>query len=153
MRRDVGYEANNNEVFVPDMKDYSKIIETGLKRLKKNNYDEWSMLIKLCFDNPYASNKKKRDNNRFTETDVNPMELMRFHPILNKFEIRTVKYLLEDAKLCKLNPNTLLFSHREINKNWYIILFGTIVLHHEELGALGVLTMENTVGEESILSG
>ena len=123
-----------------------------MKRLRKNNYDEWSLLIKLCFDNPYASSKRKRDQNRFTESDVNPMELMRFHPILNKFEIRTVKFLLEDAKLCKLNPNTLLYGHGENNPNWYIILFGTLVLHHEELGALGVLTMENTVGEEFILA-
>ena len=73
--------------------------------------------------------------------------------MLNKFEIRTVKLLLADAKLCKLNPNTLLYGHNERNSNWYFILFGTLVLHHETLGALGLLTMEQTVGEESILSG
>ena len=35
----------------------------------------------------------------------------------------------------------------------YIVLFGTVVLHHETLGALGVLTMENTIGEESQIKG
>ena len=75
---------------------------------------------------------------------------MRFHPVLNKLDIRTVKILLEDAKLCKLNPNTLLYGHNEQNNSWYFILFGTLVLHHETLGALGVLSMEHTVGEESI---
>jgi len=32
-RREVGYEANNNLVFVPDMLDYEKVIKTGLGRL------------------------------------------------------------------------------------------------------------------------
>ena len=58
IRRDVGYEANNNFVFVPDMIDYVKVIRTGLARLQHKNYDNWSMLIKLCFDNPYKSVKK-----------------------------------------------------------------------------------------------
>jgi len=30
----------------------------------------------------------------------------------------------------------------------YVILCGKIVLHHEKLGALGVLTMDNCLGEE-----
>ena len=40
----------------------------------------------------------------------------------------------------------------ENNSNWYIILFGALVLHLDELGALGVLTMEHTVGEESVVN-
>ena len=75
---------------------------------------------------------------------------MRFHPILNKLHIRTVKLLLSNAKLCKLNPNTLLYGANENNLNFYFILFGTLVLHHENLGALGVLNMEHTVGEETV---
>ena len=35
----------------------------------------------------------------------------------------------------------------------YIVLFGTLVLHHETLGALGVLTMDSTIGEESQIKG
>ena len=153
VRRDVGYEANNNEVFVPDMIDYEKVVTASLKRLQNNNYDSWSMLVKLCFDNPYKSYQKREKSNQFSQADVNPIELMRFHPILNKLSIRTVKIFLKDAKLCKLNPNTLLYGHNESNRNLYFILFGTIVLHDEAIGALGVLTMENTVGEEFLLSG
>ena len=78
---------------------------------------------------------------------------MRFHPILNKLAIGTVKLLLADAKLVKMNPNTLLYGHDEANTNWYFILFGTLVLHHEYLGALGVLTIDHTVGEESVIKG
>lgn len=156
MRKDLGHEANNNDVFVPDMKDYEKIIQTGLERLKHQNYDSWNMLIKLCFDNPYRNKKSgspSRQRSIGQNSNVNPVELMRFHPVLNKLAIGTVKLLLEDAKLVKMNPNTLLFGHDEPNTNWYFILFGTLVLHHEELGALGVLTIEHTVGEESIIKG
>lgn len=135
------------------MKDYEKVIASSLQKLRNKNYDSWSMLVKLCFDNPYKTQSKKEKSNKNSQTDVNPIELMRFHPILNKLSTRTVKTFLADAKLCKLNPNTLLYSHGEVNRSLYFILFGTIVLHHETLGALGVLTMENTIGEEFILSG
>jgi len=114
------------------------------------------MLIKLCFDNPYRNKKSgspSRQRNIGQNSNVNPVELMRFHPVLNKLAIGTVKLLLEDAKLVKMNPNTLLFGHNEPNTNWYFILFGTLVLHHEDLGALGVLSIEHTVGEESIIKG
>ena len=152
-RRDVGYQANNNEVFVPDMVDYEKVIRSGLARLKNKKYDSWSMLVRLCFDNSLSAKKNDGDKKRGARANVNPLELMRFHPVLNKLDMRTVKLLLDDTKLCKLNPNTLLYAHNEVNKNWYLILFGTLVLHHEVLGALGVLSMEHTAGEESIVSG
>ena len=48
--------------------------------------------------------------------------------------------------------NTLVYGMNENNSNWYIILFGALVLHLDELGALGVLTMEHTVGEESVVN-
>lgn len=150
IRRVVGFEANNNDVFIPDMVDYEKIISAGLSKLKRKNYDSWSMLVKLCFDNPHSA-KQRRSDGRTSNTDVNPVELMRFHPVLNKLDIRTVKMLLEDAKLCKLNANTLLYADGEENQNWYLVLFGALVLHHERLGALGVLSMEHTAGEESII--
>ena len=62
----MGYEANNNEVFVPDMIDYEKVVAASLSRLRNNNYDSWSMLVKLCFDNPYKSLKKREKSNQFT---------------------------------------------------------------------------------------
>ena len=101
------------------MMDYEKIIKTGLNRLNNKNYDSWSMLIKLCFDNQIKGQN----------STVNPVELMRFHPILNKFEISTVKLILAEAKLVKLNANTLLFSSNDPSSNWYLILFGALILH------------------------
>ena len=49
--------------------------------------------------------------------------------------------------------NTLLYARQHESQSVFIILFGTIIIHHDTLGALGVLTMENTVGEESQIKG
>ena len=101
------------------------------------------MLVKMCFDNPHALKGKPAKSN------VNPTELMRFHPIFNTLSYHAIKDFLQETKLCKLMAGKLLYAHNEKNTNVYIILFGKIVLHHDKLGALGVLTMENTLGEES----
>lgn len=114
------------------MIDYDKIVKTGLDRLKNKNFENWSVLIKLCFDNPmkspkgFGSKKKVRPG---VDSTVNPLELMRFHPVLNKFEIITVKLILAEATLVKLRPSTLLYGTQEKNSNWYLILFGALVLH------------------------
>jgi hypothetical protein len=44
--------------FLPDIKDYHRVIERGLDRMNglnkkgaiSKNYDEWCHLVKLCFD-------------------------------------------------------------------------------------------------------
>ena len=98
---------------MPNIVDYEKIVKTGLARLKNKNYDNWSLLIKLCFDTPAKTSAvpvKKGRVNPGIDLTVNPMELMRFHPVLNKFEITTVKLILAEAKLVKLQPNTLLYA-------------------------------------------
>ena len=138
------------------MIDYKKVIKAGLERLEQKNYESWSMLIKLCFDNPVKISPRSprsigQKKLQGDESNVNPVELMRFHPVLNKFEISTVKMLLGEAKLVKLQPNTLLYGRKDPDAFWYVILFGAVILHHEQLGALGVLTMEQTAGEECIM--
>ena len=45
----------------------------------------------------------------------------------------------------------MLYGRSDQNSDWYLILFGALVLHSEKLGALGVLDMDHTVGEESII--
>ena len=82
------------------MIDYEKIVKTGLDRLKNKNYDNWSVLIKLCFDNPIKSLNRLGSNKAaesVVDSTVNPLELMRFHPVLNKFEITTVRLILAEA--------------------------------------------------------
>ena len=134
------------------MKDYSTVVETSLKKLKEKNYESWSTLVKLCFDSPLHK-VYKEDKLTVTKADVNPIELMRFHPFFNQLNYQTVKYFLTETNLCKLAANTLLYARQHASTSVFIILFGTLIIHHDELGALGVLTMENTVGEESQVRG
>ena len=59
-RRNIGNDADNLGIFVPQMLDYEKVVKSGLERLKNNNYDSWSMLIKLCFEDPSNKNNNKK---------------------------------------------------------------------------------------------
>jgi hypothetical protein len=97
------------------------------------------MLIKMCFENSGTKDK------------VNHLEVMRFHPIFKNFSHVFVKLIFKESKLYKLAKGRLLYDHKKENDTVYLILCGKIVLHHEELGALGVLTMNNCLGEESQL--
>ena len=119
-----------------------------MKKLKEKNYENWSMLVKLCFDSPLRKTLRG-DEVSTTKSDVNPIELMKFHPFFNQLNYHSLKYFLSETNLCKLAPNTLLYERQQESHSVYVVLFGTIILHRETLGALGVLTMENTVGEES----
>ena len=147
LSRNINHDSFEDHI-APNMKDYSTVVESSLKKLKDKNYESWSMLVKLCFDSPLRK-VYKEDKVSTTKTDVNPVELMRFHPFFNQLNFQTLKYFLTVTNLCKLAPNTLLYARSHPSKSVFIILFGTIIIHHDELGALGVLTMENTVGEES----
>jgi len=60
-----------------------------------------------------------------------------------------VKDFINCCKLAKVKKNKCLYRHEEKNSKVYIILSGKIALHHDVLGALGVLNMEHSLGEES----
>ena len=79
-----------SEYFLPDIKDYHRIIDRGLERLKQNNYDDWSMMVKLCFENPFKYKSSQSD----LEVRVGPVELMRFHPFFNKLSFYAVRDFL-----------------------------------------------------------
>ena len=91
--------------FLPDIKDYHRIIERGLDRMNgvgllaanSKTYDEWCHLVKLCFDS----------NSDMAESDVSVsmIELMRLHPVLNKMSFYGVRDLLKHCHLVKLRPN------------------------------------------------
>ena len=96
-------KPKDDDYFLPDIKDYHRIIERGLERLKEQNYDDWSMLVKLCFENPY----KKKDNK--SQVLVGSVELMRFHPFFNKLSYYAVRDVLQCSRLVKLRTNQLLY--------------------------------------------
>ncbi|CDW89131.1 UNKNOWN [Stylonychia lemnae] len=136
---------NKSDYFLPDIKDYYRIIERGLEKLKEKNYDDWSMLVKMCFDDPYKKNQIQN------QVSIGSVELMRFHPFFNKLSYYAVKDFVSGCKVVKLRPNQLLYRQDDISTVIYVIMFGKIILHHRILGALGVLGMSNTVGEETMI--
>lgn len=99
----------------------------------------------MCFEDPY-----KQSKNKF-QVQVGSVELMRFHPFFNKLSYYAVKDFLASCKLVKLRANQLLYRQEDPSNAVYIIMFGKIIVHHRVLGALGVLGMINTVGEETLV--
>lgn len=77
---------------------------------------------------------------------------MRFHPFFNSISIKATKDILGICTLVKLLHGKLLYKEGDKSSSVYIILLGKVVIHTNEQGALGVLTMKNTVGEETQFS-
>ena len=107
-----------------------------LSKINHLQYGEWCMLVKLCIH----------------DEQVNPNELQRFHPFFNQLSITSVKAILSISKLTQLMCDTILYSQGDTDDKIYLVLTGILFLHQKEQGAVGVVTYENTLGEE-ILQG
>ena len=104
-KRDEGY-------FLPDIKDYHRIVEGGIERLNDRtasvlaggkSYEQWCSLVKLCFD---ASADYSQSPLSVSVTSV---ELMRLHPVFNKLTFYGVRDFLKECRLVKLRQNQLLY--------------------------------------------
>lgn len=125
------------DYILPDIKDYHRIVERGLERLDNSmtrNYEEWCNMVKLCFD------AGEHNTSRHT-VNVASLELMRLHPIFNRLSFYGVRDFLGECKLVKLRANQLLYRQDDVEETTYIVVFGKVVLHHRDLGALGVVGM------------
>lgn len=58
--------------------------------------------------------------------------------------------VLKSLYLIKLNQDQLLYKENDSPLGFYIVLFGKIVMHSKNLGAIGVVTMGEIIGEELI---
>lgn len=76
---------------------------------------------------------------------------MRLHPVLNHLSFHGVRDFLKHCNLVKLRPNQLLYRQDEAFDSVYLVVFGKLVLHHKTLGALGVVGMGQTLGEETLV--
>jgi hypothetical protein len=75
---------------------------------------------------------------------------MRFHPFFNTISLKSTKKILTYCQLTQLMSGTLLYNEGDESDKVYLILSGVIVLHNKEKGAIAVLTMKNTCGEEAL---
>lgn len=79
---------------------------------------------------------------------------MRLHPVFNKlsfYGLREILLMQMGTRLIKLRENQLLYRQGDKNDSIYIVIFGKLVLHHRTLGAIGVVGMGQTIGEESLI--
>jgi hypothetical protein len=147
-------EQIDQEYFLPDIKDYHRIVERGLERLclggapvtlslSVKSYEHWCSLVKLCFPDPTAD----------STVMVSSLELMRLHPVFNRLSSNSVKDFLSSCKLIKLRENQLLYRQDDPSDSVYIILFGKLILHNRSLGAIGVVGLGQTLGEEALTNG
>lgn len=77
------------DYFLPDIKDYHRIVERGVEKLETSmvrKYDEWCKLVKLCFDGGINQNSNS--------VNVASLELMRLHPVFNRLSFYGVRDFL-----------------------------------------------------------
>jgi hypothetical protein len=119
------------DYFLPDIKDYHRIVERGLERLDNammRNYDQWSNLVKLCFDGGVEGNSRYSGT---TSVNVASLELMRLHPIFNRLSFYGVRDFLKECKLVKLRASQMLYRQDDPEDSIFIVVFGKVVLHHK----------------------
>jgi hypothetical protein len=144
----MGSKKQPDSTLLPDIKDYQRIVERGLERLERadgrrmpKSYDQWCHLVKMCFESEEGSNV----------VGVGSVELMRLHPVFNKLSYYGVRDFLSVTSLVKLRANQPLYRQADPDDSVYLVIFGKLVLHHKTLGALGVVGMGQTLGEETLI--
>jgi hypothetical protein len=144
----MGSKKQVDSTLLPDIKDYQRIVERGLERLERadgrrmpKSYDQWCHLVKMCFESEEGSNV----------VGVGSVELMRLHPVFNKLSYYGVRDFLSVTSLVKLRANQPLYRQADPDDSVYLVIFGKLVLHHRTLGALGVVGMGQTLGEETLI--
>lgn len=125
------------------------------QRQSGKSYEKWCNMVKLCFpdfiDSSPQAKRGSRESKAKRNVSVASVELMRLHPVFNKLSFYGVQNFLQECSLVKLRPNQLLYRQDDLEDSVYLVLFGKLVLHHRTLGALGVVGIGQTLGEESIL--
>jgi len=81
---------------------------------------------------------------------VSVVNLMKYHHFFGKISSQSVRMLLKNWYLIKLSQDQLLYKENDTPLGFYIVLFGKIVMHSKNLGAIGMVTMGDVIGEELI---
>jgi len=78
-------------------------------------------------------------------------KLIPYHPLFKKVSLLAVKELLLYCMLIRVRTGQTLYKEGDHAKNTaYIILYGKFLLHHSKLGAIGVVSTGDSLGEEGI---
>ena len=106
-------------------------------------YDDLCYLIQQCFRDNLD---KKIDKKKVISVSVG--NLMKYHNFFGKISSQAVRLLLKNWYLIKLSQDQLLYKEHDTPLGFYIVLFGKIVMHSKSLGAIGMATIGDFIGEE-----
>ena len=73
---------------------------------------------------------------------------MKYHDFFAKISSQAVRLMLKNWYLIKLSQDQLLYKEGDTPLGFYMVLFGKIVMHSKNLGAIGVSTVGDFIGEE-----
>eukprot|EP00347_Sterkiella_histriomuscorum_P021290 403334523 len=123
--------------------DFEQVALRGQDKQGTNNYDDSCLLIKQCFRDKFD---KKVDKKKVVEVSV--VNLMKYHSFFYKISVQAVKQMLRTFPLIKLSQEQLLYKEGDTQLSFYLIIFGKVLLHSKDLGAIGLLRMGDFIGEE-----
>jgi CRP-like cAMP-binding protein len=73
---------------------------------------------------------------------------MKYHIFFFKISSQAVRQLFKSLYLIKLSQEQLLYKQGDTQVSFFLVLFGKIVLHSKDLGAIGMVKMGDFMGEE-----
>lgn len=79
---------------------------------------------------------------------VSVVNLMKYHTFFAKISSQAVRMILKNWHLIKLSQDQLLYKENDTPLGFYVVLFGKVVMHSKNLGAIGMASMGDFVGEE-----
>lgn len=129
-----------------NIEDFETVIENQIDKINKGkNYDEQCYLIQQCFrDNLDRKIDKKK------VVSVSVVNLMKYHNFFAKISSQSVRLMLKNWHLIKLSQDQLLYKENDTPLGFYIVLFGKVVMHSKNLGAIGMAAVGDFVGEEML---
>ena len=73
---------------------------------------------------------------------------MKYHDFFCKISSQAVKLMLKNWHLIKLSQDQLLYKEQDTPLGFYMVIFGKIVMHSKTLGAIGMVSCGDFIGEE-----
>ncbi len=75
---------------------------------------------------------------------------MKYHHFFGKISSQAVKLMMKNWHLIKLNQDQLLYKEHDTPLGFYLVIFGKLVMHSKSLGAIGMCSSGDFIGEELI---
>lgn len=73
---------------------------------------------------------------------------MKYNEFFAKFSTPGLKHIIKSLYLVKLGEEQLLYKEVDSQFSFFIVLFGKIILHTKDLGAIGLVKMGDFIGQD-----